>query len=70
MYLRYGRQQLDAQLEEIFGTSDLNSGKTLGLAQFLASLRVSQVRQLNSRVTARSYRPPPPAMKRKASAAA
>ena len=27
MYLRYGRQALDAQLEEIFGTSDLNSGK-------------------------------------------
>ena len=27
MYLRYGRQALDAQLEEIFGTSDLNSGR-------------------------------------------
>ncbi len=27
MYLRYGRQALDAQLEEIFGTSDLNSGE-------------------------------------------
>ena len=27
LYLRYGRGLLDAQLEEIFGTSDLNSGK-------------------------------------------
>ena len=26
LYLRYGRGLLDAQLEEIFGTSDLNSG--------------------------------------------
>lgn len=34
LYLRYGRGLLDAQLEEIFGTSDLNSGKLLqpGLA--------------------------------------
>ncbi len=24
MYLRYGRQLLDSQLEEVFGTSDLN----------------------------------------------
>ena len=29
LYLRYGRGLLDAQLEEIFGTSDLNSGKLL-----------------------------------------
>ena len=29
LYLRYGRGLLDAQLEEIFGTSDLNSGKSL-----------------------------------------
>lgn len=27
LYLRYGKSLLDAQLEEIFGTSDLNSGK-------------------------------------------
>ena len=26
LYLRYGKSLLDAQLEEIFGTSDLNSG--------------------------------------------
>lgn len=29
LYLRYGKSLLDAQLEEIFGTSDLNSGKLL-----------------------------------------
>ena len=29
LYLRYGRGLLDAQLEEIFGTSDLNSGMCL-----------------------------------------
>lgn len=63
IYLRYGRQQLDAQLEEIFGTSDLNSGKTLTLSQFMHSLHLSQIRQLNSRVTAKTYKPPPPAMK-------
>ena len=28
LYLRYGRGLLDAQLEEIFGTSDLNSGRS------------------------------------------
>ena len=38
MYLRYGRQLLDSQLEEIFGTSDLNSGKTLSLTEFPAQL--------------------------------
>ena len=29
LYLRYGRGLLDAQLEESFGTSDLNSGNTI-----------------------------------------
>lgn len=67
MYLRYGRQLLDAQLEEIFGTSDLNSGKTLTLTQFLHSLHVSQIRQLNSRVTAKTYQPPPVALKKQVS---
>ena len=37
MYLRYGRQALDAQLEEVFGTSDLNSGTTFTLSQVPAS---------------------------------
>ena len=59
MYLRYGRGGLDAQLEEIFGTSDLNSGKTLSLTEFLHSLQQSQVKQLQSRVTAKTYKPPP-----------
>jgi len=43
LYLRYGRGLLDAQLQDIFGTSDLNSGKTLCLTEFLDSLHASQV---------------------------
>lgn len=67
MYLRYGRAELDQHLEEIFGTSDLNSGKTLTLSEFLSSLHISQVKQLNSRVTAKTYKPPA-TMKRKVTA--
>jgi hypothetical protein len=51
-YLRHGRAQLDAKLEEVFGTSDLNSGKTLGLSEFLACLHTNQVRALLGRVAA------------------
>lgn len=58
MYLRYGRAELDQHLEEIFGTSDLNSGKTLTLSEFLHSLHISQVKQLTTRVTAKTYKPP------------
>jgi calmodulin len=56
-YLRHGRAELDAKLEEVFGTSDLNSGKTLCLTEFLACLHSNQVKQLLNRVTARTYRP-------------
>lgn len=71
MYLRYGRQLLDAHLEEIFGTSDLNSGRTLTLSQFLHSLHVSQIRQLNTRRTARNHQPPVrvPSLKQQSSSA-
>eukprot|EP01026_Neomeris_dumetosa_P071597 TRINITY_DN7246_c0_g1_i4.p4 TRINITY_DN7246_c0_g1~~TRINITY_DN7246_c0_g1_i4.p4 ORF type:complete len:130 (-),score=8.48 TRINITY_DN7246_c0_g1_i4:317-706(-) len=58
MYLRYGRNLLDQQLVEIFGTSDLNSGKTLNLTEFLNSLHASQVKQLRNRVTSKTYKPP------------
>lgn len=44
MYLRHGRAELDAKLEEVFGTSDLNSGKTLSLTEFLSCLHQHQVR--------------------------
>lgn len=43
LYLRYGRDKMDEQLEDIFGTSDLNSGKTLCLTEFLDSLHANQV---------------------------
>ena len=64
MYLRYGRAELDQHLEEIFGTSDLNSGKTLTLSEFLHSLHISQVKQLMNRVTAKTYKPPTSTKKR------
>lgn len=57
MYLRHGRAELDAKLEEVFGTCDLNSGKTLSLTEFLACLHQNQVKQLLNRVTAKNYRP-------------
>ena len=40
---RHGRAELDAQLEEVFGTSDLNSGKTLSLSEFMSCLHGKQV---------------------------
>lgn len=58
MYLRHGCSELDAKLEEVFGTSDLNSGKSLSLTEFLACLHQNQVKQLLlNRVTAKNYRP-------------
>ena len=65
LYLRFGKGLLDSQLEEIFGTSDTNSTKDLSLTEFLHSLNMSQVKQLRSKVTAKTYKPPPPTMKKK-----
>uniref|UniRef100_A0A7S0V8N5 EF-hand domain-containing protein n=1 Tax=Polytomella parva TaxID=51329 RepID=A0A7S0V8N5_9CHLO len=65
MYLRYGRAQLDMQLEEVFGTADLNSGKILTLSEFLSCLHMNQVKQLLNRVTAKTYKAPPPPQKKK-----
>ena len=46
LFLRYGRQLLDSQLEEMFGTSDTNSGTgDLSLTEFLVSLSSSQNKQ-------------------------
>jgi hypothetical protein len=44
MYLMHGKQDLDKHLQEIFGTSDLNSGVTLNLTNFLKSFHTAQVR--------------------------
>lgn len=65
MYLRYGRAELDMQLEQVFGTADLNSGKILTLTEFLHCLHTNQVKQLLNRVTAKTYKAPPPPQKRK-----
>jgi hypothetical protein len=45
------QDELDAQLEAVFGTADINSGKTLTLTEFLQSLQASQIKQLRSRPT-------------------
>mmetsp|Transcript_50693 Transcript_50693/g.162283 ORF Transcript_50693/g.162283 Transcript_50693/m.162283 type:complete len:185 (+) Transcript_50693:230-784(+) len=65
LFLRYGKDLVDSQLEEIFGTSDNNSGQELTLTEFLHSLNMSQVKQLRSKVTAKTYKPPPPSQKRR-----
>jgi len=49
MYLRFGRQALDQMLMELFGTSDIHSGKKLSLSEFLHALHVSQIKFLNKR---------------------
>ena len=55
---RYGKERFDEQLEELFGTSDLNSGKELSLSEFLHSLHATQIKQLSQKVTAKTYKPP------------
>ncbi len=47
LYLRHGRETLDAQLESLFGTSDLNAGKILTLREFLMALHTHQVGHLH-----------------------
>ncbi|PSC72095.1 outer dynein arm-docking complex subunit 3 isoform B [Micractinium conductrix] len=50
-YLRVGKESLDAQLAAVFGTADLNSGKSLSLTQFLNCLHAHQLQQIRSRPT-------------------
>jgi calmodulin len=69
IYLRHGRAMVDAQLEEVFGTSDLNSGRTLSLTEFVHALHANQVKQLLNKVTAKTYKAPPPAAAKKTAAA-
>lgn len=47
----YGRQQLDQQLEEVFGTSDLTSGKKITVSEFLHCLHRNQVKTLLTKPT-------------------
>eukprot|EP00898_Chlorokybus_atmophyticus_P002172 jgi/Chlat1/2956/Chrsp2S08911 len=51
LYMRFGRNLLDSQLEEIFGTADTNAGKDLSLTEFLHSLNLSQVMNSSSSLT-------------------
>lgn len=45
---------LDAQLAAVFGTADLNTGKTLSLTEFLGCLHLHQLQQIRSRPTMKS----------------
>lgn len=45
------QEALDEELAAVFGTADLNSGKTLGLTEFLGCLHAHQLQQLRSRPT-------------------
>ena len=45
------QESLDAQLAAVFGTADLNSGKSLSLTQFLNCLHAHQLQQIRSRPT-------------------
>lgn len=61
LFLRYGRQLLDSQLEEMFGTSDTNAGaQELTLTDFLSSLNQSQQKQLRAKAAARVAAVKPP----------
>jgi len=50
LYLRYGSVDLDSQLEQLFGTSDINSGEELTLSEFLHGLNMSQEQQIRKKV--------------------
>ena len=45
------QEALDAELAAVFGTSDLSSGRTLTLADFLSCLHLHQLQQIRSRPT-------------------
>jgi calmodulin len=45
------QESLDSQLAAVFGTADLNSGKTLSLTEFLTCLHLHQLQQIRSRPT-------------------
>ena len=49
--LAHPQEALDEELEALFGTSDINSGKTLTLTEFLGCLKSCQLQQLKSRPT-------------------
>jgi calmodulin len=48
------QEALDEELAAVFGTADLNSGKTLGLTEFLSCLHAHQLQQIRSRPTMKS----------------
>ena len=56
LYIRYGREKMDGMLMEIFGTSDIHSGKELTLTEFLGALHTQQIKHLKDKPVARGIR--------------
>lgn len=47
LYLRFGKYSLDAHLQEIFGSSDVNNTRDLSLTEFLSSMEASHKDQIH-----------------------
>ena len=63
LFLRYGREMIDVHLEEMFGTSDVFSGKELCLTEYLDSLHTIQIKQITAKITAKTFKAPMPKAK-------
>lgn len=46
LYLQHGRDGLDEQLQRVFGTCDMTTGRSLSMEEFLDCLLASQVRAM------------------------
>ena len=63
LFLRYGREMIDVHLEEMFGTSDVFSGKELSLTEYLDSLHAIQIKQITAKISAKTFKAPIPKAK-------
>ena len=63
LFLRYGREMIDVHLEEMFGTSDVFSGKELCLTEYLDSLHTMQIKQITAKISAKTFKAPMPKAK-------
>ena len=62
LFLRYGREMIDVHLE-MFGTSDVFSGKELSLTEYLDSLHAIQIKQITAKISAKTFKAPMPKAK-------
>lgn len=47
LYLQHGRDGLEDQLQRVFGTCDMTTGRSLSMEEFLDCLLASQVRAMH-----------------------